>query len=397
MLNIKKMTSRFLALLLVAASLLALPLLNARTADAGALAISAQAATTYVYYPRYTGNSGSIVDALNAVGVNSSYANRKSIAALNGISNYSGTAAQNTQMLNLLKQGKLIKSITQTSMPSSDVYYPRYTGSSGSIVDALRAINVDSSYVNRQKIAQANGISNYTGTAAQNTQMLNLLKQGKLKKPGSTPAPSNNQPTPSNTSGTLITNKNYNVSVSPKSAANKPHYENAEGKRGKNAYNTVIDQFKVNTNSRYARTASATYCNIFAWDVMSAMRVQLPHWIYNNNKPASPFASGAHELNVNATYNWLNKCGSTYGWKKVSASEAQKRANNGYPTVAIWKNPSGGSGHIAVVRPEGNGYAYSSTNGPVTAQAGAQNKNYLNVKSGFGSSRMSAIVYWTHN
>ncbi|WP_347993367.1 hypothetical protein [uncultured Eubacterium sp.] len=36
---------------------------------------------------------------------------------------------------------------------------------------------------NRKKIAAANNISNYTGTAAQNEKMLNLLKQGKLIKP----------------------------------------------------------------------------------------------------------------------------------------------------------------------------------------------------------------------
>ena len=36
---------------------------------------------------------------------------------------------------------------------------------------------------NRKKITAANNISNYTGTAAQNEKMLNLLKQGKLIKP----------------------------------------------------------------------------------------------------------------------------------------------------------------------------------------------------------------------
>ena len=61
-------------------------------------------------------------------------------------------------------------------------YYKKYNGSTTSIVDALKAIVVDSSKSNRTKIAKANGISNYTGTASQNTQLLNLLKQGKLKK-----------------------------------------------------------------------------------------------------------------------------------------------------------------------------------------------------------------------
>lgn len=63
--------------------------------------------STTVYYPRYTGTSTSIVAALNAVGVNSSYANRKLIAKENGITGYVGSAKQNTQMLALLKAGKL--------------------------------------------------------------------------------------------------------------------------------------------------------------------------------------------------------------------------------------------------------------------------------------------------
>ena len=63
-----------------------------------------------VYYPRYKGKSSSIVDALKASGINSSKNNRKKIAALNGIKNYTGNTMQNTKLLNLLKKGKLVKS-----------------------------------------------------------------------------------------------------------------------------------------------------------------------------------------------------------------------------------------------------------------------------------------------
>jgi hypothetical protein len=61
-------------------------------------------------------------------------------------------------------------------------YYPKYTGKSGSLIDALKAVKADSSYANRAKIAKANGIANYAGTAAQNVTLLGLLKAGKLKK-----------------------------------------------------------------------------------------------------------------------------------------------------------------------------------------------------------------------
>lgn len=61
------------------------------------------------YYPRYKGKSSSIVDALKSLSINPSKSNRKKIATLNGIKNYTGSASQNTKLLNLLKKGKLIK------------------------------------------------------------------------------------------------------------------------------------------------------------------------------------------------------------------------------------------------------------------------------------------------
>ena len=66
--------------------------------------------TKVIYYPKYCGKSSSLVDALKSLSINSSKNSRKKIASLNGIKNYSGSAAQNTKLLNLLKKGKLIKS-----------------------------------------------------------------------------------------------------------------------------------------------------------------------------------------------------------------------------------------------------------------------------------------------
>jgi len=61
------------------------------------------------YYPKYTGNTASIVTALNAIGVDGSYQYRKKIAVANGIVGYAGTVSQNTRLLNLLKAGQLKK------------------------------------------------------------------------------------------------------------------------------------------------------------------------------------------------------------------------------------------------------------------------------------------------
>lgn len=62
-------------------------------------------------------------------------------------------------------------------------YFPKYTGKSVSIVDGLAAVKASFTYSYRAKIAKANGIKLYVGTAKQNGTMLNLLKQGKLIKP----------------------------------------------------------------------------------------------------------------------------------------------------------------------------------------------------------------------
>lgn len=66
--------------------------------------------------------------------------------------------------------------------PVSSKYYPAYTGTSKSIVDALNVLAIDSSFKFRGAIAKANNIKAYIGTATQNTKLLNLLKAGKLKR-----------------------------------------------------------------------------------------------------------------------------------------------------------------------------------------------------------------------
>lgn len=65
----------------------------------------------------------------------------------------------------------------------TDKYFPKYSGNTVSIVTALQSLSIDSNFNHRSKIAQANGITGYKGTAQQNTCMLKLLKEGKLLRP----------------------------------------------------------------------------------------------------------------------------------------------------------------------------------------------------------------------
>ena len=65
---------------------------------------------------------------------------------------------------------------------SNGEYLPAYSGNGG-IITALKAVGADSSKESRARIAEKNGIENYRYTSAQNTQMLKLLKAGKLLRP----------------------------------------------------------------------------------------------------------------------------------------------------------------------------------------------------------------------
>lgn len=74
-----------------------------------------------------------------------------------------------------------------------------YTGNS--IVDYLKSVGQDSSYNARKKLAESNGITNYTGTASQNTQLLNTLRSGssaqtKSNNVAATPATTTNNANP---------------------------------------------------------------------------------------------------------------------------------------------------------------------------------------------------------
>lgn len=83
----------------------------------------------------------------------------------------------NIQNKNLIYVGQILK------IPSDNVYFRKYYGSSMSIVDALKNIGEKSDYNYRVSIARSNGIANYVGTSFQNTMLLELLKNGKLIKP----------------------------------------------------------------------------------------------------------------------------------------------------------------------------------------------------------------------
>ena len=80
-------------------------------------------------------------------------------------------------------KGHTVAIVSGNPRRSEGACYPKYNGTSDSIVAALAAVGEkDTSKAHRAKIATANGIKNYAYTAAQNLKMVKMLKEGTLKK-----------------------------------------------------------------------------------------------------------------------------------------------------------------------------------------------------------------------
>lgn len=144
--------------------------------DCSALvAVCCNAAGVTVSKDMYTGNETAVLKGTGKFNIltdsvytkNSSYLKRGDILLGNG---HTAIVLSNGEKV------AVVKTATTT-------YFKKYTGDTVSIATALKSIGATSDFAYRSKIAKANGITGYSGTATQNTKMLNLLKQGKLIKP----------------------------------------------------------------------------------------------------------------------------------------------------------------------------------------------------------------------
>lgn len=80
---------------------------SASTAGSTSTGSTTSASGSSTYYPAYTGKKTTLAAAMTSLGINSTYTYRKQVAAVNGFKGYIGTAAQNTQMYNMLVAGLL--------------------------------------------------------------------------------------------------------------------------------------------------------------------------------------------------------------------------------------------------------------------------------------------------
>lgn len=179
--------------------------------------------------------------------------------------------------------------------------------------------------------------------------------------------------------------------------ATSPAVVSIEGARSPDNLRAVIDQFNVESATRYTPYRNgATYCNIFVWDVTSAMGCEVPHYVdaVTGEPRTYPDVSGARELDANGVAGWLADSGAGYGWREVSEAEAQALANEGQAVVGAWKN-NGGIGHVQIVCPSADG-TYDASRGPAIAQAGSRNTNYTYQSNIYGAQRRQSIRYYAH-
>jgi hypothetical protein len=172
-----------------------------------------------------------------------------------------------------------------------------------------------------------------------------------------------------------------------------PAITSNEYTRSAGLYRAVINQFNVETAERY-QPSEKTYCNIFLWDVTSAMGAEIPHYVdAETNEPrAYPDVKGARELNAAGIDKWLHEHGGKYGWREVDAATAQRYANAGKPAVTT----AGSLGHVQVVCPSKDG-AYDPEKGVTIAQAGRRLRNYAYISETYSKEQLGKISYFVHD
>ncbi|MBL8924026.1 MAG: hypothetical protein JNJ54_34535 [Myxococcaceae bacterium] len=104
----------------------------------------------------------------------------------------------------------------------------------------------------------------------------------------------------------------------------KAPFTSKEGKRTKESYEQAYKQFAIGFNDRYDEDAPGKpRGHIYVWDVSKAMGCEIPHF------------SGARELTLVQTLDWLRHEGPLRGWLKIAETEAANYANKGMLVVVI--------------------------------------------------------------
>ena len=126
-----------------------------------------------------------------------------------------------------------------------------------------------------------------------------------------------------------------------------------------------------------------TYCNEATNYICKAMGFDG----FDKPKTASPDDA----FFANEMYDAMDK--SQEEWKRVIATEAQDLANQGSLVIAAWRNPIGGPGHVAVVRPGVLDYSNSwKSYAPKIMNIGRE--NFIHKKASFAFREIPHFYVW---
>ncbi len=118
-----------------------------------------------------------------------------------------------------------------------------------------------------------------------------------------------------------------------------------------------------------------TMCNAYASVFCACLGVRLPP-----------------TMKANQMVPWLKgNEGAMAGWMVVDSETARQRALSGFPTVVGWVNPTGASGHIAMVVPSPHGLEAEL----FVSAAGKTNFSRARLRDSFGD--VAPLVFATHD
>lgn len=151
-----------------------------------------------------------------------------------------------------------------------------------------------------------------------------------------------------------------------------------EGSRSAADLRAVVAQFCVATARRYAKRdidgkpGDETCCNYYLREVLAAMGCVIPR------------------MKANAHGDWFMKAQATTSWTQVRPWVAREMARAGFPVVALWENPNGPHGHVAIVVPSRDELDRDTTH---ISQAGLSNFEYGRLTDGFGTRPVTFYVH----
>ncbi len=148
----------------------------------------------------------------------------------------------------------------------------------------------------------------------------------------------------------------------------------------------VADVLDVENNQLYQPGGGKTYCNIYAYDFVTAMGAYIPRVWWSESAIAKirageqvtpRYGDTIFEMNANALTAWMPEYGVGYGWRKVTDMDvAQQEANSGKIAVILAANARASrSGHISVILSETEQEQKGREEGalPLSSQAGSNN------------------------